>query len=66
MLRRYRDRDRGLKPRAVGLDPALEEVLEATRVGDRFDIPLHLLLLSPDEVRETGFVEFEDAVQIWP
>jgi hypothetical protein len=32
----------------------------------RFDIPLHLLLLSPEEVQETGFVEFEDALQVWP
>lgn len=41
-----------------------EPVREALR--DRFDIPSHLLLLSPEEVRETGFVEFEDAVQVWP
>jgi predicted nucleotidyltransferase len=41
-----------------------EPVREALR--DRFHIPLHLLLLSPEEVRQTGFVEFEDAVQVWP
>lgn len=33
---------------------------------DRIDLPVHLLLLSPDEVRQVGFVESEDAVQLWP
>jgi predicted nucleotidyltransferase len=54
---------------ASGLErQAMREIGDPVRqtLADRFDVPLHLLLLSPDEVQETGFVELEDAIQVWP
>jgi predicted nucleotidyltransferase len=54
---------------AGGLErQAMRQIRDPIReaLQDRFDVPLHLLLLSPDEVRETGFVETEDALQVWP
>jgi predicted nucleotidyltransferase len=54
---------------AAGLERhAMRQIGEPLReaLDDRFDVPLHLLLLSSEEARETGFVEFEDAVQVWP
>ena len=39
----------------------VERALEA-----KFHLPVHLLLLSENEVKQTGFVETEDAVEVWP